>query len=272
MANRSGAGFYVDFDEIFGIAQRSIHRAALFMGYGVNAAQSLHPISFELNSESPFSFGSKPEDLQPSKDAFKVWIIHNGLRELVELFGQYMNAVYAVCSHRPEMTQHEFEKKIEEFKGIGELRRLKKLRTLLKLPFEKVKHVTSFIRVRNSITHAGGFADADLDVRWVTIRAFYVGPDGQEREVHLPLKERLNTRNGGQFRFEFPEACRTISKGEQITFAPAEVHAICATTYNTCKEIGQAAVALLETRGVLVKISGFGSFTAEMSFVDPPEA
>ncbi|MDH4161157.1 MAG: hypothetical protein OEW15_00500 [Nitrospirota bacterium] len=86
----------IDFDRIKGIALSGIRRAAVFLGLGVNGARNDSLTEYDLAETRIKLLPEKlsAQELKDIKQNFEKWIIWNSLRELIESFGIFLDAIH----------------------------------------------------------------------------------------------------------------------------------------------------------------------------------
>jgi len=90
----------IDFSQMKDIAYRGVRRAAVFVGLGVNVARDDQFKKYQLSEYSALRV--MPDDLNDKsiahiKEEFEKWVILNGVRELVESFGLFLDKVHIGC-------------------------------------------------------------------------------------------------------------------------------------------------------------------------------
>lgn len=98
----------INFDAIADIARRGVRRTAVFMGLGLNASQDTNFKAYQLSNLQ--NLGPKliirqefiptnvdDKTLNHFKEEFGVWVIRNGLRELIETYTVFLDEVHVAC-------------------------------------------------------------------------------------------------------------------------------------------------------------------------------
>ena len=125
----------INLDKLKDIALKGVRRSAVFMGLGINASgdsrldryQLAHLTGFELVPET-----ASQESVIHFKEEFSLWIVECGLRELIERFALFLDAVHHACVilavNRGKMAPEQGEMHQRSFTRKGLEDKLKKLK------------------------------------------------------------------------------------------------------------------------------------------------
>jgi hypothetical protein len=237
----------IDFSLMVQPALLGITRAWVFMGLGVNAALDPDYDKFSLPDVPYIQLlpDNLPNDtVEGIKREFAVWIVSNGLRELIETWDVFLDRLYHAAlsgeywqqsRHAPSLSPDSFTKRANAFPRKGTSEKLVMLRDQFGISLQFQPEIESIKQARNCLTHRMGVVgpeDVDtgglLMVCWRSPELFGRNEDGSEFVPSL-----------GSFPIDFPpgsgvmfrNAPRTKigSIGDRLTFTPAELKEICYT-------------------------------------------
>ena len=135
------------------------------------------------------------------KNAFEHWIIANGLRELVESFGLFLDGIHGMCRMIRTVNGELAEAEVRAFERKGIEAKLKVLKERFCIGTKRDRYFGSISQARNCITHRQGVIGPE-DLRGKGYRAEVVskvlinrgiwyrvrmGPFGDQREAHKKM-------------------------------------------------------------------------------------
>ncbi len=268
--------FEINLDNLMNVAHTGVRRAALFMGLGLNAAHrndfndyQLHKLPI-LPGQTGLPIDFFPPDLpiervKEIKEAFAIWIIACGMRELLEHYAIFLDQIHHFClvlfqknnklgSLNPQKAQTEFNA------SFGIPKKLDTLRTRFSLIPEDVGSIKSLYEARNALTHDLSTvlpkrcgADGVFRITWKTMDFFAKGDDtGIKRSI-----PELMTRATEEPTSLFAEVVlreRVLPVGSNITLSQQDLWEICFffSSYAIPSTM-QAFLRFLEAEGVKVK-------------------
>jgi hypothetical protein len=234
----------VDFDKIRGIAHLGVSRAAVFMGLGLNAAHDKDFKDYRLSTITKVNLvppDANDEQIEHFKKEFSYWIIGNGLREVIETFGIFLDKLHHGCfllrdtklngGASPQAVQTA----VKKFHLAGIRAKLATLKDEFQIEPSNLDSLFSINKARRCLTHRGGIVgqldtgeDEKLHLKWRGMEMFVKTPDGEEITL-IPggLSEPLLLKDGGHVLMRFPERTKTFSRGEQLLLTPADLTEFC---------------------------------------------
>lgn len=232
----------VNFDAMREVAHRGVRRAALFLGLGLNAAYDKTYKEYQLTKIAQIDFipsGADDKEITAYKDEFSVWIIGNGLRELVETFDTFLDRLYEGCLlfqlAKGQYSRQQLKAKYKAFHYVGLSEKLVVLKQEFALEPNNPDQMISINKARNCLTHRQGIiGKPDLGtgdtfhLKWMGMDTFVKTPNGEE----IPLipndsREGIQLENGGTVMLRFMERSRAFSNGERIILKPRELAEMC---------------------------------------------
>ncbi|OPY65908.1 MAG: hypothetical protein A4E63_02767 [Syntrophorhabdus sp. PtaU1.Bin050] len=259
----------INIDKIREIALLGIRRTAAFLGLGVNAARNKQFTHYHLSSLS--SFQVIPDNLDDKsvahmKEEFENWIISNGLRELIEGFGLFLDEIHRSCllmaTHKKLMTTDEANTYGPTFKRKGVEGKLSALRTRFSVLSDKEKYFESINQARNCITHRRGIVGSeDLKGRerfcltWLGFDIYAETPTGERHSLTPPLpKEGLPLKDGGNIVLHFVDRIVEYKLGDNIRISPHELGDICFLVNIATEEIVKSTFEYAKSIGVNITV------------------
>jgi hypothetical protein len=254
----------IDFDVILEIALLGIRRAAVFLGFGLNAAADPKFRDYRLAPHTGFSF--VPEDLSDIdvdeyKREFATWITANGLREIIESFAVFLDAIYTACLKvsiaKNILTADEAEEKNRAFKQQFIQKKLKRLATDYSIRCEVESLIQELNLVRNCLTHRRGIvshADCndsnELKLSWKGLEIAVLQPDGTSFPIPFPIREEVVVEQGGNVTVTFVERAASFSEGSVICLSPKDLAEIALSICNEAKQVVTATIAFARSMGI----------------------
>jgi len=260
----------INLDQIREIALKGIRRATVFLGLGVNAARDNTFTLYEL-PENHIKFIPEKvssEEVLSFKKHFEKWIIWNSLRELIESFGIFLDAIHQSCllfaTNKRRVTSKDAITWGPAFEHKGVEEKLKTLRTRFNIVTKNEKYFATINQARNCITHRKGrIGTEDLkgsDSFRPTWRAFEViaqTPDGKEISLRPPIPETgIYFKNGAMISLKVLERLKDYKLGEVIEFTPVDINEICFLINEAANEIVALTVTYAKDLGIKVAEHG----------------
>jgi hypothetical protein len=232
----------INFDHIKDIAYRGIRRTAAFMGLGINAARDDQFKKYQLSRITIVQvLPDKLDDksLAHVKDEFEKWVISNGLRELVESFGFFLDKVHKACllmaTNKNQISNEDAEKFGPAFARKGVENKLVTLRKRFGVTSDKEKYISSINQARNCITHRQGkVGPEDLKgeetfrLIWWGIDLYAETPKGEKLSLKPPIPEEgLILEEGGEVKLRITDRIIEYRIGDIVNLSPNDLGEIC---------------------------------------------
>jgi hypothetical protein len=250
----------INLDEIAEIARLGARRAAVFMAFGVNAAEN--PDIRDHQLQRLFRYRFLPDDISDDalaqhKKNFADWIVSSGLRELVESFAIFLDHAYFAClSIGRKQGDQSSRLRRYEHKGItGKLE-------ILSLEFGvAVSHPTlcpSLNKARNCLAHRRGIVQPDdcnepegLVLSWRGLEVSGRFADGREKLIPFDARDPIKFQEEATITVRTVERRRAFRVGEVIAIPPHELPEICWNVLAATDEIIGAVADLARGAGIL---------------------
>lgn len=256
----------VDLDQIKEIALKGIRRATVFLGLGVNAARDKTFTQYELPENNIKFIPEKvsTEEVLSFKENFEKWIIWNCLRELIENFAIFLDAIHQSClwiaTNKGRITPKDANKLGPDFEQKGVEGKLKQLRTRFDIVTKNENYFATINQARNCITHRKGrIGPEDLKesdsfrATWRSFEIFVQTPNGKEISLKRPIPETgIYFKDGGMISLKFLERLKHFKLGEVIEFTPVDINEICFLVNETANEIVVSMVTYAKDLGIKV--------------------
>lgn len=253
-------GIVIDLHRILDIAVTGARRSYGFMALGVNAATD--PEFKKLDLTEVVQVRLLPEDLSDEqvsnlKGNFGIWITGCGLRELIESFSVFLDAVHkallVVGVRSGEIDPKSVRKKHKTFSNSGLSEKLKVLDSEFGFDISNSHFLVSVNKARACITHRRGIVgardcddDSCLSVRWIGPKFLVIGDSGKQ----TPLKERHFVEEDSTITVEFVEKELKFDAGQFVDI-PAEILAeICFFVDWEARKAVKELEKYLKSRGI----------------------
>lgn len=238
------------------IAYRGVRRAAAFVGLGVNVARDSQFKKYQLSDYSAIRV--MPDALDDKsiahiKEEFEKWVILNGVRELVESFGLFLDKVHTACllmaTHKKQMITEDAEKFGPAFEWKGVEDKLSTLRTRFGVTSDKEKYFGSINQARNCITHRKGKVGTE-DLRgektfrliWWGFDIYAETPSGEKHSLMPPMPgEGIYLKEGGNIMLHVKDRIIEYKPGDVVALSPNDLGEICCLVHFATDEIVKTA-------------------------------
>jgi hypothetical protein len=255
---------HIDLDQIKEIALRGIRRATIFLGLGVNAARDKSCTNYQLPENNYLKLVPEKvsnEELTDFKENFEKWIIANGLRELIESFGVFLDRIHQAClllaTNKGQIIPQDADKFARAFEKKGIEGKLNKLHTRFSVLTDKEKYFPSINQVRNCITHRRGVVGVEdlkgndtLQLVWWAMDIIALLPDGKEIPL-IPIPEGgIYLKDGATVSIKIKDRNREYSFDEIIELTPIDVNEICFLVFLATNEIVASTVNYARSIGI----------------------
>lgn len=255
----------IDFDKIKEIADRGVRRTAAFMGLGINAARDIEFKKYQLSNISMIQV--LPADLDEKgithiKEEFEKWVISNGLRELVESFGLFLDKIHRACllmaTHKKQMNSDDAEKFGPAFEWTGVEDKLSTLRNRFGITSEKEKYFSGINQARNCITHRKGKVGPEdlqgektFQLIWWGLDLYVETPSGENHSLMPPMQEKgVFLKEGGSVNIKIKDRIVEYNLGEILNLSPNDLGEICFLVHLTTVDIVKSALAYSKKIGI----------------------
>lgn len=228
----------IDFNIILETLQRGIHRADIFMGIGMNAAEQQPPISHVLAPDGRFHIELVKQNLSEDERAhvaveFGKWVTSNGLRELIETFSIFLHQIYTALHVMHVVVGKEIAVSPRRFERMGVGDQIAELQKIIPILEERVLITRSLNQARNCYAHRNGrvgLADVDAEagefsLTWLALSTSVREPDGNV----IPESEMFGRLlpAGGTVLIEVVIKTRAFRVGDELTLTKTELKEIC---------------------------------------------
>lgn len=255
----------INFDQIKEIADRGVRRTAAFMGLGINAARDGEFKKYQLSNISMIQV--LPDTLDDKsivhlKEEFEKWIISNGLRELIESFGLFLDQMHKAClmmaTHKKQINRDDAEKFGPAFEWKGVEDKLNTLKNRFGITSDKEKYFSSINQARNCITHRKGNVGTE-DLRdektfrliWWGFNLYAETPSGEKHSLMPPIPEEgFFLKEGGSVNLQVRDKIIEYKLGEIVNLSPNDLGEICFLVQLTTGDIIKSALAYAKKIGV----------------------
>jgi len=252
----------IDLRVILDIAGRGVRRASSFMALGLRVAADETVTSVKLDSNFSNVFMPDPLTPEQAKEAranFAHWIITNGLRELEQHFGLFLNEIYSVLllveaqSNQTAFDSISYNRMVNDTNLGGKLDRISN-EFRLKTDFRD--YLDSVAVARNVLGHNLGIVRA-RDCRggphfvlswrgWDMV----VG----EHTVSGPFPEPLQVEEATTVTVQIVERRREFGVGQLIEISAHDLSEICMNFFQAAQQIESAAADHFRNLGVPVTV------------------
>ena len=260
----------IDIDRVSAVALKGVRRASAFLGLGVNVSRDPEFSKYQLNDF--ISLRVIPDDLggdevAKMKDAFEVWIIVNGLRELVETFALFLDRIHTSCllmaTSKQALDPDDANTFGPAFERKGIERKLATLRNRFDIGTDKETYLASINRARNCITHRNGIVGAedvgDDDVfrlKWWALDFYIETPDGEKIHLKPPYPENgIYLEDGGTVMMKITDRAVEYSVGDYIRLSPSDLSEICLLFQLSTTEIVKSTIEYAKGIGIDVRVN-----------------
>jgi len=254
----------IDFEIILEIAMLGIRRAAVFLGFGLNAALDPNFRDYRLAPHTGFSFvpeNASDVDVDEYKREFATWITANGLREIIESFAIFLDAIYTTCLKismaKNILTTEEAEEKNRAFKQLFIQKKLKRLAAEYSIRCEVESLLQELSIVRNCLTHRRGIVshadcndNAELRLSWKGLDIAVLQPDGKSLPIPFPVREEVIVEQGGTITATFVERTVAFPEGSVIYLNPKDLAEIAFSICNEAKQVVTVTIDFARSMGI----------------------
>ena len=267
----------IDFTKIKDIADKGVRRTSVFMGIGINTVLDNERVNYELTKITQIQLMPNDVSLETHKhfkDEFSLWIIGNGLRELIETFKVFLDSLHHNCLlmafHKGKLSSDEnksFDKKYPE-EGLPD--KLIHLKDRFNITPKHPDYLKTINKARNCLTHRRGIVepvdcnDGDvLKINWLGIDIFIEEPNGKRTFIYDMPDEGLLLQQGGIVKLQFIERAKAINRGNIVNFSPRELAEICHYFLMESNSTSSSAIDFAKSIGIPFSRTGAGTETVK---------
>lgn len=256
----------IDLRKLSETAYVSIRRAYVFMGLGVNAADSDHISSCHL--PGIFSYSIVPKNISDEqfsnyKSEFRYWIVGSAIREIIEGFEHFLRGVYDVLlfADRNQNGGIGVGKLISEFDKKGVSGRLELLRKRYGCEVPDSIDFSALTNARNCLTHNRGVVRTrdtvdgkKLVLSWRVLKTWIKTNDGKKIDLDKSQKESIYVEKGGNVFIQSEQKIVEFVVGDRVQIAPVDLEELCFSAQIFVGETQKEVVRILERLGVKLVI------------------
>ncbi|MDP2604181.1 MAG: hypothetical protein Q8S00_16545 [Deltaproteobacteria bacterium] len=237
------------------------------MGFGVNAALNSEFKEYQLTHITKLQLIPNVEDktLAHFKEEFKTWIEANGLRELIETYSVFLDALNEACllirGRVDGATLPSLAEKQQTFKQQGFPNKLNTLRTNYAVGPKHADYVVSLNKARNCLTHRHGIvgkedvdSDDKLKVSWLGMDMFVETPTGERQSLMDIPVDGLLVKDGGTVCVQFVELIKHFERGSLVRFSTRELAEICWFFQREAHSALMSAVEYAKNNGIYMEV------------------
>jgi hypothetical protein len=260
----------IDFDAVLAPAFICVNRACIFMGFGTNAARDPNFKTYQLPELPQFQVvpAELPDEtLAEFKDEFGIWVVGNGLRELVEAWELVLDGFHAVilqsefwaASKSSSPNPEQYTKRELQFTKLGISKKFDLLEKKFEIHFPFRIELESLKKARNCLTHRfGNVTEHDLNevgclaISWRALELFGRHKDGSEFLPNIEGPYPIDFPVDSPFMMRPGVRRKRVSLGEKIHFEPREIKGLCYTYLVAVQQAKEAFVKYIEGIGGVV--------------------
>lgn len=238
---------------------KGVRRVVIFTGLGLNAAYDKSFRKYELPNIIQFQIVPRNADdkvIDHFKEAFAIWVISGGLRELMETFAIFLDSIHNVCILTSVSNKKIEKRKIEEIKASNRTFQMKGLKDKLKIlknrfgiKTPRSKYLISINQARHCFTHRQGIVgridcgrNQKLVIKWTGPDTYIETPSGEKISLDEPVDTKgIPLKDGGTIIMKWVEKKREVNIGKIIKFSPKDLAEICflvmLATEDICKSV-----------------------------------
>ena len=240
------------------------------MGLGINAAEDPNATDFDLSNETKIQLVPSTDDAEvvaSYKSEFRGWVVSNGLRELLEGFVDFLEALHRDCLTLAWSKEHyspeECDRLQKRFHHAGLPDKFRSLQERFGISTDCSDAILSINQARNCLTHRRGkVGAADVGEEGALIVVW----ESMDILINRPGKEPVNIRDFPEGGIPTPdggtvEAKKAIRRlefgqGTYVKFSATNLAEICFFINQASAQLAAGAVAFSETIGIEVRDRG----------------
>jgi hypothetical protein len=262
----------LDFDKLADIGLKGVRRAAVFMGLGLNAAHDPLFKNYQLSNIPNIESDLIRVELIPSnvndetlthfKKEFGVWVIANGLREVIERYAAFLDSIHYAClvmacnKQKLESANAQRFDRSFRFKGIED--KLCELERRFGIKPKHPDYIVSINQARNCLTHRLGQVGPEdcqdgkaLKVKWIGMDHQIQLESGKIISLNKKGSESIVLPEPGTLQLKFVERLKSFQLGTFMRFEMAELAEICKFMLGSIQEVTTSAIHYANSIGVV---------------------
>jgi len=257
---------HIELAHILEIANKGIRRAAVFMGVGVNVAEDKSFKKYELTDKTNIQIipsNLDDETIGHIKKEFEIWVIANGLRELIEAFSIYLDEIYNACLLIEIVNNHleraNYSKYCRKYAKQGFPNKLNLMKQKFGIHPMHEDYINSIYKVRNCLAHRRGIVRKDdckegssLKIKWLGIDANIITPSGQQHSALDVPEEGIFLPEGGKLVVTNIEKEKTYNIGEIVKIDANMLSEICWYMLNEAYSIFDRTINYMKASGIKI--------------------
>lgn len=201
------------------------------------------------------------ETLTHFKGEFGIWVIANGLREVIESFAVFLDGVHHACQwialKNQQLQPADAERRDKSFRRKGIKDKLDDLEMRFGIKSNHTQYLVSISQARNCLTHRLGRVGVEdcqegegLEVKWL----------GMEFQIELESGKVLTADEAfgmvlpepGTFQLKFVERCKRFPVGSFARFEMEELAEICNFMLDSIRAVTTSAIEYAKSAGIQV--------------------
>lgn len=225
----------IDLGKIFNRARTGVLRAKNFCAVVLNPENSIQIKNLEIDSN---------ENLLPCFEGdgafyeeFKIFIIHSGLMEMMNLFDESLTSLYKALYYVKENKHGDIDKKVKKFDCSNFEKKLNLLNGLLDNRLKQTDFWKNLKDLRNCITHHASYVHTDeLTIDIPYFRFFFKNEDGEEDftpgEIHNKKLEKET-----EVCLQRIQKKKSFKKHERILFSDRDLNYLFFGMYQSIEDL-----------------------------------
>lgn len=196
----------IDLDLLYRTALAGIHRAYVFMRFGVQGVSVGDFDDTRLPGRKDLLIVPEPmpQDMLDNYLArFRAWVVGNGLRELIETYCHFLDEVYG--HGLAILSPPDHDRLLRTFEQASLREKVRRLREEMSIDGGFSQHFESLTAARNALTHGAGTVRVrdctegnELVITWRGLEVFFTGEDGVRYRIgdeptEIQLREPLES-------------------------------------------------------------------------------
>lgn len=240
-----------------------VRRAAVFMGFGLNAMADPNFRDYELVKLTGLEFiprSVSQEALNEFKAEFSNWVVANGFRELVQSFESFLNCVYGWALGIDATTQgievQTAKKRQNSFSHEGITKKLDRLSEEYAIATAKEPALDSINLMRNCLTHRHGLVSEkdgspELVLRWWGFDIVLETKSGKRTILPHPMEcGGILVQEESQVLASYVERTKAFPVGTVVRLAAREVAEICQMMLIAGHDVANSFLEFATLKGV----------------------
>jgi hypothetical protein len=265
------AAVILDLDKLADIGLKGVRRAAVFMGLGLNAAHDPAFKNYQLSNVPNIETNAIRVELIPSnvndetlshfKKEFGVWVIANGLREVIERYAAFLDSVHHAClvmaCNKQKLKPADPEKLDRSFRFKGIEDKLCELERRFGIKPKHPDYIVSINQARNCLTHRLGQVGLEdckggkaLEIKWVGMDLQIQLESGKIISLNKKESEHIVLREPGSLQMKFVERLKSFPFRSFVTFQMPELAEICKFLLGSIQEVSASAIQYANSIGI----------------------